>query len=209
MPKEHKVKQGDCISSIAEINGLFWEKIWNHPKNAKLKEKRKDPNILYPGDVVFVPEKEEKQESGATEQRHRFRQKGVPAKLCLQLKAGDEPLANISYILFIDGEVFSGVTDDDGKLKHHIPPNAMHGKVLVGENQEEYLLDLGQIDPIDQVTGVQARLNNLGFDCGNVDGVPGPKTKAAIKEFQKQYDLTESVEINQQTLEKLREVYGC
>lgn len=82
---EYTVKQGDCLSSIAARHGLFWEKVWNHPKNSKLKEKRKDPNILYLGDVVFVPDKDKKEESGPTEQRHRFRKKGTPAKLRLRL----------------------------------------------------------------------------------------------------------------------------
>ena len=77
----YTVKQGDCISSIAQKHGLFWDKVWNHPKNANLQERRKDPNVLSPGDVVFVPDKDEKEESGATEQRHRFKRKGVPEKL--------------------------------------------------------------------------------------------------------------------------------
>jgi hypothetical protein len=85
---EHTVQQGDCISSIAEEHGVFWEKIWNHSGNASLKEKRKDPNVLLPGDVVFVPEKESREESGATDQKHRFRKKGVPAKLRLKIMEG-------------------------------------------------------------------------------------------------------------------------
>ena len=81
----YTVKQGDCISSIAQKHGLFWDKVWNHPKNSRLKEQRKKPSILYPGDVVFVPDKDKKEESGATEQRHRFRKKGAPAKLRLRI----------------------------------------------------------------------------------------------------------------------------
>jgi N-acetylmuramoyl-L-alanine amidase len=53
----HNVVQGDCVLSIAEQYGFFWETVWNHPSNAELKKKREDPAILYPGDVVFVPEK--------------------------------------------------------------------------------------------------------------------------------------------------------
>lgn len=206
---EYIVKQGDCLSSIANKYGLFWEKIWNHPKNAKIKEKRKDPNILYPGDVLFIPDKEEKEESAPTEQRHRFKVKGVPAMLRLQFKHGDKPRANEPYTLQIEGKIFSGTTDGEGKIKHPLPPNAKRGKLLLGEYQEEFLLEFGHLDPIEEVSGVQARLNNLGFDCGKIDGVLGPKTEAALIEFQKQYGLLDTGNIDEQTIAKLRQVYGC
>jgi len=206
---DYNVKQGDCLSSIAARHGLFWEKVWNHPKNARLKEQRKDPNVLYPGDVVFVPDKEKKEESGATEQRHRFRKKATPAKLRLELKHGEKPRANEPYTFEIDGQLFSGTTDDDGKLEHRIPPNAKRGKLLLGENKEEFQLDLGHLDPIEEVSGVQARLNNLGFDCGKVDEILGPKTETAINDFQKQNKLKITGKIDQQTRDKLKQVYGC
>jgi N-acetylmuramoyl-L-alanine amidase len=59
----HTVKQGDCISSIAHETGFFWETLWNHPDNAKLKQLRKNPNALLPGDVVSIPDQRVKQES--------------------------------------------------------------------------------------------------------------------------------------------------
>lgn len=37
------------------------------------------------------------------------------------------------------------------------------------------------------LTGVQFRLNALGFGAGRVDGIHGPKTKKAVKAFQKTY----------------------
>jgi hypothetical protein len=82
---QHTVQEGDCISSIADQYGLFWQTIWNHSSNAALKQQRGDPNILKPGDTVFVPDRREKFEACATDQRHRFILKGVPAKLRLRL----------------------------------------------------------------------------------------------------------------------------
>jgi hypothetical protein len=79
------VQQGDCISSIAEEYGFFWRTIWNDPQNAELKRKRKDPNLLMPGDEIFIPDKTVKTETGATEQRHKFVKKGVPAKLRIKI----------------------------------------------------------------------------------------------------------------------------
>ncbi|MBS1812078.1 MAG: peptidoglycan-binding protein [Acidobacteria bacterium] len=95
MPEEYVIQPGDCVSSIAFDRGFFWETLWNHPKNAELKQKRTDPNILKEGDVLFIPDKELKEESCATDQKHKFKIKGVPAKLKLKVmeppKAEDKP----------------------------------------------------------------------------------------------------------------------
>ena len=40
-------------------------------------------------------------------------------------------------------------------------------------------------------TEVQKRLKKWGYYTGAVDGINGPKTKAAVKKFQKKYGLTQ------------------
>ncbi|MGB9698785.1 MAG: LysM peptidoglycan-binding domain-containing protein [Thermodesulfobacteriota bacterium] len=204
---EYVVKQGDCLSSIGKKYDIYWEKIWNHPKNAQLKELRKDPNVLYPGDNLFIPDKEEKEESIATGLKHRFRRKGVPEKLELVLCLEGEPRRNEDYELEIDGKLTKGTTDSEGKVSIPIPPGARKGKLILVKSGEEFNLDLGYLDPITEITGVQARLANLGFDL-DVSGKWDEKSKEALKLFQKQNKLEPSGEIDETTRNKLQEVYG-
>jgi len=100
MPAEdYEVQEGDCVSSIAFSHGFFWETLWNLGSNSELKSKRKDPNILQAGDILHIPELTPRDESGATEKKHRFKLKGVPAKLKLKLmrpKADKKPSSSDS-----------------------------------------------------------------------------------------------------------------
>jgi len=199
---QHTVASGDCLSSIAEQYGLLWETIWNHPDNTELKLKRKDPNVLYPGDVVFVPDKRAGEVDCATNQRHKFRKKGVPAKLRLRLLDGDEPRANVPYQLQIDGEWKSGTTDGDGYLEQPLPPAARTGKLIAGEGptQDVYEFDLGNLDPLNTDEGPAGRLCNLGYDVSNLT--------EAVSAFQHKCDLPVTGEIDDATRQKLKEVFG-
>jgi hypothetical protein len=208
----HTVKQGECVESIAFEHGLFWETIWNDSKNAELKQARENPNALLPGDKIYIREKEEKEFPGASEKKHRFRRKGVPAIFQVKLlDSENKARANLKYTLVIDGDTtFTGTTDGGGKLEHRIGPNAKKGKLTVGEgkDKEEYDFNLKHLDPVEEPTGIQARLANLGYYHGRVDGKIGPRTKAALGQFQSEHGLKETGQADKATIDKLKEVYG-
>jgi len=203
----HTVRQGDCIESIAFDHGFFWETLWNHTENASVKRRRQDHNALLPGDRVFIPERRAKQVDGATEQRHRFRRRGVPSRFVVRLMRFGEPRADEPYVVVIDGEIISGRTDENGRLAVRIPPNARNAVLLLNEGQEEHNLSLGHLDPVNEVSGVQARLNNLGYSCGPADGVLGERTRRALGSFQVDQGLEPTGEVDEPTKSRLEEAY--
>ncbi len=204
MSESYEVRQGDCISSIAFEHGFFWETVWNHANNADLKQKRKDPNVLMEGDVVHIPDLTPKEESGGTEQTHRFRLKGVPAKMKVRLLIDDEPRANEPYKLLID-DVFwrEDVTDNEGFVEQPIPPNAHHGKLILGEGdtRDVYEFGFGTMDPLDGEEGIRKRLLDMGYDAED-------DLSAAVREFQKKQGLQETGTVDSVTRSKIKEKFG-
>lgn len=209
MPEKYIAKQGDCLSSIAESKGMFWRTIWDNSANKALHDRRKDPNVLFPGDEIWIPDKVQGVEKGETEKRHVFRRKGIPAKIrIVLLDDKHEPRRNLPYLLVVDGEVFSGSTNSDGALEHQISPKAVTGNLRVGRGHEEvYALSLGHLDPHDEIQGVQERLKNLGFECGTIDGVAGSKTEEAVRAFQKRFGLQETGIIDEATRNQLKQLH--
>jgi peptidoglycan hydrolase-like protein with peptidoglycan-binding domain len=56
----------------------------------------------------------------------------------------------------------------------------------------------------DDVRQVQQELQNRGFNVGTVDGVMGPQTKGALKEFQQAEGLPATGELNEKTKSQLK-----
>jgi peptidoglycan hydrolase-like protein with peptidoglycan-binding domain len=74
---------------------------------------------------------------------------------------------------------------------------------------EHFQLRLGSLDPITEISGIQARLRNIGIDCGPVDGRLGPKTREALISFQKANQLQPTGEPDEATRARLKEAHGC
>jgi hypothetical protein len=77
VPRSYIVIQGDCLPSIAAREGFFWDTIWNASSNAELRETRKDPAVLFPGDEVSIPDKRKKTAPVSSGRVNRFRIKGI------------------------------------------------------------------------------------------------------------------------------------
>src|SRR5262245_59177978 len=132
MSKTYTVKQGDYLVKIARENGFVdYRTIWEHPENKQLKEKRKNPSVLFPGDVLFIPDRNDKKESGGTDQTHRFQLK--LGKNVLRLVLEDlygNRVANATCELGVSGEVYNVVTTADGTREKQIAIDAQGAELL-------------------------------------------------------------------------------
>ena len=207
MPESYVAKQGDCIHSIAFEKGFFPDTLWNHADNKNLKNLRKDPHVLLPGDVVSIPDKRLKEVSKPAENRHRFRRKGVPKQMRVQLVEGTDPIEDTTYKIKVADREFEVTSDGDGWLKIPIPPNASSAKIKLPDGRE-FELTLGSLDPVDQISGVQGRLHSLGYYEGPIDGQMSPATKDALKTFKVARGIPVSSAIDDQTKNALVKEVG-
>ncbi len=204
----YRVKQGSCMESIAYSHGFFWETLWNLPENTELREKRKDPNVLLPGDRVFIPKLRIKEESCADQKRHRFRKKGVPAKIVIRFEVDGEPRADEPYLLVIDGKPSEGRTDDEGMVLLFISADAKKGRITFPESDRQYDLVLGGLDPITELSGVQGRLKDLGLFGGPVDNKMSPELTEAVRAFQEENGLEATGTLDKDTRQKIKKIFG-
>ena len=207
MPIRYEIKQGESVISLSEKHGLFVETIWNHPENAELKEKRRDMNILMPGDVLFIPDKRLKEVRRPTNNVHKFKRKGIPALFRLQLFDIEEPRANQEYSLEIDGKIYNGKTDSRGVLEKTIPTNSKKGVLIIGEQSYRLEINFGYLDPINEIAGVKKRLNNMGYDCGEPNNKLDEQVQIQLRLFQKRFSLEPTGEADSPTLAKLEELH--
>lgn len=200
---EHTIQQGDCLTSIAADYGFDdWKTIYNDGKNSDFKQKYDNPDIIYPGAKLHIPERD--QGSHATGQTHMIKLGGPKtSKLMLTIEGIQEALP---YKLTFGETTVEKKTSAKGKIEHDIPIE--HREVTLEIDGDSYAIKLGHLDPVDTPSGAQARLSNLGFYTGPIDGRHSTQVATALKAFQRAHKLKEDGINNAATQSKLVEEHG-
>jgi N-acetylmuramoyl-L-alanine amidase len=208
----HTVAEGEWIGSIAADAGFdAWRWIWNLGQNANLRATRHEPNLLVPGDKVYVPAVEPKTESRSTDAEHVFTRKHDEDKLIIRFNGIAiyvENFGPIDYTLTVAGHSNSGtVSSEDDRIEVALPISTKEATLEIGGVTRT--LTVGGLQPIERLAGMQSRLNNQGFLCGVVDNMDGSNTQQGATGFQEYYQLKVDGIIGPQTRGKTKEVYGC
>jgi hypothetical protein len=178
----HEVQSGEWIGSIAREYDITPEMILDYGRNQELISHR-DPNILFPGDIVYIPPLRDKSIDKATDQKHRFALDRFREHFEVTIKdSSGKPYDNIEYRLTIDGREFSGVTDASGKIRIEelVLSDHSSGKLELPDIYMVFPISLGLLNPLkkhdndvtptydDGLSGAIMRLKNLGYFEGSV-----------------------------------------
>jgi len=216
----HTVEQGEHLSAIAARYGFFdYRTIWDDPHNAALVKKRKDPDVLFPGDQVYIPDKLAKEEMRATGAVHVFvvQRPALTLRLVI-VDTYERPVPDAQCELTIDGVVETVTTSAEGRIEQKIPIDAKEGVIVVKDprsriNELPVHFRIGHLDPVEEMAGQQARLNNLGYFAGPLESNSDEENQglfaSAVEEFQCEHGLTVDGKCGPKTQAKLREAHGA
>jgi N-acetylmuramoyl-L-alanine amidase len=172
------IRQGDFLLSLAHQFGFDADTVWNDPKNAQLRQLRPNPNTLYPTDVLYIPEPNAPvMQSLTTGTTNNFVSSPPTTTLSVTF-VGNDPTAYASKAYTIQelDQLTGLVTDGNGVAKFDAPVTLETATLVFTETGESYALSIGGMDPINTLSGIFLRLQNLGyigaavpFDASNVD----------------------------------------
>jgi hypothetical protein len=218
MAEPYVAGQGDCISTIAAQYGFAdWRTIWDHPRNAALRERRANANQLLPGDVVFVPDPDVPEHSRTTDAVHEFRVRIPNVRLRLRMvDAAGRPYAQAKYLVEASLSAASppvaskeGRVPSDGRIELQVPALARYGLVRLspkGRKDNEALtwrLQIGHLAPPDEPSGAEARMRNLGLSAMNRSGGTAAALSSIIGAVQEAAGLPRTCQIDLATRRKL------
>ena len=207
----HKVKQGECLASIAELHGFAWSTIYEHPDNAEIRKQTDgNPNVLEPGMEIVIPDLQTKEVAISTGKKHRFWLKKPSTVIRLNLRdLKNQPLADKRWYFSLGSESFEGTLDKQGHLEIAVENNQEKQgtlKVWIDEQNDQPIewTVIGYLDPIHTTTGIQSRLRNLCYYEGAIDGDFNSQTREALQHFQTDSGLPPTGEADSKTLDQLK-----
>jgi N-acetylmuramoyl-L-alanine amidase len=195
--KRYTVKQGETMLSIAAAHEIVdWKRIWEHADNQALRDKRTNPQVLLPGDVVVIPDDREKEHTVPSGRSQKFvLTKATCFFSTYLLDECGEPYANLRYQLRVGNQTFEGRTSGEGLVAHACEPTARTGELKLWRKDDDaadvatWRLDIGGLNPVGTLSGVKARLRNLGYQVGSLDENLDATTRTALRSFRQHVGL--------------------
>ena len=186
----HEVNQGERLATIALLYGFArWQTVWEFRGNDAIRTQRKSPEILLPGDGISIPTRLDRwaEVTGGSASYH-IRS----AAELLRVRFIEADFGGKQQARFVarpaNGAEVRGSLEANGTMQIELIPGTRKVSVNLfldpaAEPFATYELAIGHLDPSDEISGIQARLANLGYYSGPINGELDETTRRGISEF--------------------------
>lgn len=162
--KPYVVCAGDYLTSIAHACGVTPDAIWSLPANAALRKIRTNPEMLAPGDLLYLPAPERKWLQVSLGTTNKFVGTVPKADIKVVLLGPDgEPLAGKTVLLTPKVVDPDPVTDGQGLLALSVPVDVHVLTAAIADLGLTFAIRVGHLDPHDVDSGTLSRLRQLGY----------------------------------------------
>ena len=180
--KPYVVRQGDYLAKLAYTHGFDVMDVWQHVKNEQLRTLRADPNILYPGDILYIPTQRTSPNAVAKQASQTYVAAVPTVRVSVELVEDERVLANERCeVSGLPGTAADNpmhcTTDGEGLLSLDVPVTAREVEVYVPAQHTTYQLMVGDMDPENEASGLAKRLRNLDYledDLHVIEDEPPP-----------------------------------
>jgi hypothetical protein len=205
------IRQGDHLPLLAVRRRFDLNEVWNHPKNAGLKTLRKSPNILAPGDVVYLPDPAPVTWLPVTVgSPNSFTATVLTTKVSVTFAVAGKALAGVACVVHGLPAPNTFTTDGAGNLSLEVPLATESVVVEFPSVPLVRRLKMGHLDPASECSGVIQRLRALGYiSPRSAVDADSPGLATAVTAFQKDNGLPPTGSLDRPTEEALERAHGC
>ncbi len=189
------IRQGDYLAKLAHRFGFDADAVWNDPSNADLRELRPNPDILWPTDVLYIPEdsdnppRQHELVLGTTNTFTSY----VPT-IPVSLRFTDEGLISQAYTILELPELTDLTTDGDGTAFFDVSVMQRAVTIVFMRDGTTFDCKIGDLDPVNTLSGICQRLQHLGYLPSEVDLDPPDldQIRAALRWLRARHSLDTS-----------------
>jgi|HubBroStandDraft_2_1064218.scaffolds.fasta_scaffold91262_2 hypothetical protein len=180
------IRKGDHLASLAYQFGFDADTVWNDDSNSDLRQNRPDPNILNPGEVLYIPDPPigPPPATSLTPGSTNSFVADAPT-LTVTHVFSDPSLASQAFTVQELPDLTGQTSGGDGTVTLTVPPSLTTATIVFTDSGATFVCQIGFLDPINQLTGVFQRLQNLGyidpdatFDTTDIDAI-----RSALRDF--------------------------
>jgi len=213
----HIVLQGETIPAIAHQYGFAdWRNIWEHPRNEHLAEMGRTPNILNPGDRVYIPDYDSGIFIFTTGRNTEIRLLNPWAnviRISFQDRFGN-PYSGKRCQVEIGGNSREGESDGNGLFEFELPREVSSAifKLWPDDANDDkfyvWILRPGYLNPVTEISGAKARLKNLGYGIDGIDDNADRRTQNAVELLRAQHELPIGTDFSDEVRRIILERHG-